>query len=218
MSTPGVKERLDNPGEQQRTAIENELTNARVATPGIIISFDPVRQTASVQPAITENVQVGDGPASAVSLPILTDVPVQFPRAGGYSLTFPVKPGDECLLVFCDMCIDGWWQSGGVQDQMEKRRHDLSDAMAILGITSVPQAVALYSEESVMLRNEDKTAFVEIQDNEDINVTTAADVNITAAMNINISAAADVSIVAGGNMNLTAAGSMTLKAARIDMN
>ena len=56
-------------------------------------------------------------------------------------LTFPVKPGDECLLVFNERCIDGWWQSGGSSEPLDYRQHDLSDAVAIMGISSLPQVV-----------------------------------------------------------------------------
>lgn len=197
----GIKERLDTPEEQQRSATENQLANMRVAMPGIIISFDPDKQTASVQPAITENIQIEDKPTEAMELPILSDVPVCFPRAGGYCITFPVKKGDECLLVFADMCIDGWWQSGGVQDQMETRRHDLSDAFALIGVTSVPRAVKGYSSDSVMLRNEDGDTYVEIRNNK-----------------ITITAAGDINIKSGGNMRLESAGTMTLKAPTINVN
>jgi len=153
------------------------------------------KQTATVQPAITENVRQGQDEAKPMQLPLLTDVPVFFPRAGGYCLTFPVKPDDECLLVFSDMCIDGWWQSGGVQDQVETRRHDLSDAQALLGITSVPKAVKNYSIKSVMLRNEDKDSYFEIVDDdktinivgaEKFNVTTKDDINETTQKNWNV--------------------------------
>jgi len=161
MSNSGISERFDDPSEQQRSAIENELANLRVAMPGIVMSFNAEAQTASVQPAIRENVQVG-GAGQSLDLPVLSDVPVQFPGGGGFRLTFPVREGDECLLVFSDMCIDGWWQSGGVQDQMEKRRHDLSDAMALLGFSSAPQAVKAVSSSSIMLRNESKDTYVEV--------------------------------------------------------
>jgi hypothetical protein len=181
----GIKERFDSPEEEQRLAGENVAANLRVAIPGIVTKFDKATQTVSVQPAISENVRIGQGEAKPTNLPLLTDVPIAFPRAGGYCLTFPAKKGDECLLVFSDMCIDGWWQSGGIQNQMETRRHDLSDAIAILGITSVPQAVSGYSGDSVMLRNEEKSSFVEIDGEGNINITSPS-VNITAPT-VNIS-------------------------------
>ncbi|MFW8450019.1 Gp138 family membrane-puncturing spike protein, partial [Klebsiella pneumoniae] len=68
------------------------------------------------------------GAQVSVNLPLLVDVPVVFPRGGGCTLTFPVKPGDECLVIFADRCIDFWWQSGGIQEPVDERMHDLSDA------------------------------------------------------------------------------------------
>lgn len=154
-----ISEWIGNEEEALKVMTENYIQNARVAIPAIIVQFDPQKQTASVQPAIKDTLQ-----GQSVALPELSDVPVQFPRAGGYSLTFPVKAGDECLLVFSDMCIDGWWQSGGIQNQAEKRRHDLSDACAILGITSVPKALKNVCMEGVQIRNDSGTDYIQISE------------------------------------------------------
>ena len=154
-----ISEWIGNEEEALKVMTENYIQNARVAIPAIIVQFDPQKQTASVQPAIKDTLQ-----GQSVALPELSDVPVQFPRAGGYSITFPVKAGDECLLVFSDMCIDGWWQSGGIQNQAEKRRHDLSDACAILGITSVPKALKNVCMEGVQIRNDSGTDYIQISD------------------------------------------------------
>jgi hypothetical protein len=186
----GILERFDSPEEESRLGMDNAAAKLRVAIPGIIQSFNPANQTATVQPAVTENVRTGQGEAKPTQIPLLSDVPVVFPRAGGYCLTFPVKRGDECLLVFSDMCIDGWWQSSGVQGQVETRRHDLSDAQAILGITSVPKAVKNYSGNSLMLRNEDKDSYFEITDGgKTINIASAENIHITAAGIVNVTAA-----------------------------
>lgn len=154
-----ISEWIGNEEEALKVMTENYIQNARVAIPAIIVQFDPQKQTASVQPAIKDTLQ-----GQSVALPELSDVPVQFPRAGGYSITFPVKTGDECLLVFSDMCIDGWWQSGGIQNQAEKRRHDLSDACAILGITSVPKALKNVCMEGVQIRNDSGTDYIQISE------------------------------------------------------
>ena len=154
-----ISEWIGNEEEALKVMTENYIQNARVAIPAIIVQFDPQKQTASVQPAIKDTLQ-----GQSVALPELSDVPVQFPRAGGYSITFPVKAGDECLLVFSDMCIDGWWQSGGIQNQAEKRRHDLSDACAILGITSVPKALKNVCMECVQIRNDSGTDYIQISE------------------------------------------------------
>lgn len=146
---------------QENFARERE-NNLRVASPGIIQSFDPVEQTVTVQLAIREKRLKNDGTEEWLDIPQLVDVPVVFPRAGGYVLTFPVKAGDECLVVFGDACMDAWWQSGGVQNQIDCRRHDLSDGYAILGPWSQPRRISNYSTSSVQLRNESGSAYIEL--------------------------------------------------------
>lgn len=154
-----ISELIGDTEEALKAMAENYINRIRVAIPAMIVSFDPQKQTASVQPTIKDTLQ-----GEFTALPELSDVPVQFPRAGGYSITFPVKSGDECLLVFCDMCIDGWYQSGGVQNQAEKRRHDLSDACAILGITSIPKALQNIYMDGLQIRNDSGTDFIQLSE------------------------------------------------------
>jgi len=119
--------------------------------------------------------------------------------------------------VFNDMCIDAWWQSGGEQTQIEIRRHDLSDAVAFLGIASVPRAVMGYSINSVMLRNEDKDSYIEIVDDdktvniigaEKVNVAAVDDINVNSDSNINVDAQANIIINAQGNISVNAQGNI----------
>ncbi|EIL3224593.1 TPA: Gp138 family membrane-puncturing spike protein [Escherichia coli] len=138
--------------EAHRHAIFGSL---RVALPGIIQSFDPGTVTCTVQPAIYGQRLGDDGALVSEEIPILPDVPVVFPRGGGCTLTFPVKAGDECLLVFSDRCIDFWWQSGGVQEPVDPRQHDLSDAFAIVGPQSQAQKISSISTSAVELRSDD---------------------------------------------------------------
>lgn len=137
--------------------LNNDL---RVAIPGIITKWNKVDQTVEVQPAVMEHL-TQNSVESDVALPILVDVPVVMPRAGGYSLVFAPKPGDPCLVVFADSCIDSWWQSGSVQPQADIRRHDLSDGFAILGCwpkTNQPKI----PDTGVRLQNDEGTAGVYI--------------------------------------------------------
>jgi len=140
-------------------------TDLRVAMPGIVQSFDSVEQTVTVQPAIKERIIV-DGNVSMVNLPLLLDVPIVIPRAGGFALTMPVRQGDECLVVFVDMCIDAWFSQGDVQVQAEQRRHDLSDGFAIMGTWSQPRRISNYSTVSAQLRSETGTSLIDLKPNE----------------------------------------------------
>lgn len=126
-----------------RSLTEKIGSELRVAAPGIIQSYNAGTNTATVQLAIREKVNQMDGTTQDTDLPLLLDCPVMMPRGGGFALTFPVAAGDECLVVFADACIDSWWQSGGVQNQAEKRRHDLSDGIAIPGLWSQPNKLTI---------------------------------------------------------------------------
>ncbi|WP_421076413.1 Gp138 family membrane-puncturing spike protein [Klebsiella quasipneumoniae] len=140
----------------ERRTLNEQL---RVAMPGIIQSFDPGDDdrppTCVVQPAIRYVERDNDGNKSTKDYPLLVDVPVVFPRGGGCTLTFPVKAGDECLVIFADRCIDFWWQSGGIQDPVDERMHDLSDAFCIVGPQSQAKKIGGISTSAVELRSDD---------------------------------------------------------------
>ncbi|MGY4696677.1 Gp138 family membrane-puncturing spike protein [Xylella fastidiosa subsp. sandyi] len=126
----------------------------RVALPGQIVRFNPVTQTATVQPLIQQ--KRNDG--SLQPLPVLQDVPVSFPRGGGFVITFPVAAGDECELIFQDRCMDAWFQSGRASEPVDYRLHDLSDAVACVGIASLPNVIPRFEMDGVVLRTLDGRA------------------------------------------------------------
>lgn len=168
-----VDEILGSKNEMLRNMGDNWQSNLRVACPGIIQSFNAIEQTVTVQVALREEVKDSSYNKSWINIPLLLDVPLVLPRAGGYCITMPVKQGDECLVIFADMCIDAWWQNGGIQNQVEKRRHDLSDGFAILGVWSQPKVLKNYSIDSCQLRNKDGSAYVELKNNE-ININASS--------------------------------------------
>lgn len=146
--------------------LDNLSNNLRVAIPGIIQAFDPVTQTATVQVALREKINNMNLSQEWVNIPPLLDVPISIPRAGGFVLTMPVQKGDECLIIFADMCIDAWFSNGGVQNQLEKRRHDLSDSFCILGTCSQPNVVPNYSTTATELRTVDGNTKISLQPGE----------------------------------------------------
>lgn len=154
-------ERAPSERREQDLKLRQTAINLRVAMPGIIQSFDATEQTVTVQCAIREKINM-DGDLSWQDIPLLLDVPVIFPRAGNYILTMPIQAGDECLVVFGDSCMDAWWQSGGVQNQIDCRRHDLSDGYAIVGLYSQPRRINNYSTSTAQLRNLSGDAYVEL--------------------------------------------------------
>ena len=59
--------------------------------------------------------------------PILTDVPVFMP------VSFEIHPGDACLVIFSDVDIDNWFETGEASAPNSPRRHSLSDGFAFVG-------------------------------------------------------------------------------------
>lgn len=176
-------ERAPSERREQDLKLRQTANNLRVAMPGIIQSFNSTEQTVTVQCAIREKFNM-DGNLSWQDIPLLLDVPIIFPRAGNYILTMPIQAGDECLVVFGDSCMDAWWQSGGVQNQIDCRRHDLSDGYAIVGLYSQPRRISNYSTNTAQLRNLSGSAYVEL-DGTTINIV-GSEVNINApTVNVN---------------------------------
>jgi len=156
------RERIGDTHEAVRVALDAQQAQIWTGLPGIIQSYQPAAQTVSVQPSVMGMVWVGDGQPGPVALPLLVDVPVQFPSGGGVTLTFPVANGDECFVEFSARCIDGWWAQGGVQPPLNSRMHDLSDAVAHLGFRSKPRALANVSTTSAQIRTDDGKTMVDV--------------------------------------------------------
>lgn len=207
-----VPNRLRVQTEQYYSILRQALYDLRVAIPCVVQSFDPVKQTVKVQPAIRERINQNLVPTD-VDLPQLIDVPVLFPRAGSYALTFPIQVGDECLVVFTDMCFDAWYQNGKTANvQADKRRHDLSDGIAIFGIWSQPRVLVNYNTTKVQLRNEAGTTYLEL-DTDAVNIVAGngGNVNVTVAGNATFDVTGDVDIDAGGNAEIDAAGTVKIQ-------
>jgi phage baseplate assembly protein gpV len=179
--TYDYRQRFSDHEETLRAHFEGHQASLWTALPGIIESVDLGAVTVSVQPSIQCQVSNPDGSKVWTNLPIIPDVPIFYPRGGGYTLTFPIKQGDECLLVFSSRCIDAWWQQGGVQKQLELRMHDLSDGFALVGPMSQAKKISGISANTTQLRADTGSLFVELDSNGGlVNITAPTKVHITA--------------------------------------
>lgn len=110
--------------------IKKQLDNAHVALPGVIKSYNPTSNRASVKPS--GNFKTKDG--RSLPYPVIYNAPVQFPtgKGGGAGVTFPIAPGDGCLIVFSDESISGYLSGSGNAD--DPRKHSMNDAVVIPGL------------------------------------------------------------------------------------
>lgn len=94
---------------------------------GTIVSFDPATQLASVQPDYrpTHN-------GEAVDMPELAEVPVRFHKAGGFTITTPIKVGDKVALRPQMRSSEEFHTGGSYETPGDARSMSLSDMEAFL--------------------------------------------------------------------------------------
>lgn len=130
-------------------AIENRLSAVHTSLPGRIVQYDAATQLAEVKPLIKRRYPDG----TTESLPVITNVPVILPAGGGGLLSFPVRQGDQVLLIFCEKSLDVWISKGGEVDPLDRRNFNLSDAIAITGLFSTNKAGLAESEDTILVND-----------------------------------------------------------------
>ena len=118
-------------------AMNYQFAVRHFSRPGRIETFDSATGRATVKPLIKYPARDRDtGETSVIELPTISNVPVAVMQGGGGRVTFPISEGDPCLLVFSEVSLDEWLTNGGDPDPLDFRRNNLSDAMAIVGLSS----------------------------------------------------------------------------------
>ena len=191
-STQNLEAATDDAEAAQNARIEASKLDLHTCLPGAIVSYDATRKTAVCKPGIK---RIFRGEMGAVDLPDLVDCPVYFPSGGGFTLSFPVAAGDECLLVFSERAIDMWWQNGikltknGAQLPSEYRTHDLSDAFVFVGISSQAHMPSGLATDAVELRANDGSSKVSIDQSGNVTINAAGSVTVAASGNTNVTGA-----------------------------
>lgn len=105
---------------------------------GIIQSFDISTQLATIAIAMKQVVSVNeDGIEAFQEYPLLIDCPVMTLFGGNSFISMPITPGDTCIVLFNDRDIDQWVTKGNGNYPTTARLHDISDAIAIVGIRNL---------------------------------------------------------------------------------
>jgi len=150
-----------------RRAIDSRLVDVRVAVPARVEKWDAAKQAVDVKPVVRTIRTDVDGVATPEPLEVVRNVPVLFPGAGGFRVTFPVQVGDIVLLVFADSSLDKWKTLGGSDvDPIDPRSHALSDAVAIVGLHDLAHPLSDVPSSSMKLGKDGGSAQVEIKDDE----------------------------------------------------
>ena len=139
----------------KRTFIEM-MKDVGTSIPGSFLTFDPATQLAQIQTGVVRI----DVDGKTFTPPPLIECPVAFLGGSEYFIEHQIDPGDECLIIFSQRCIDAWVNTGGVAQQPMIRFHDFSDAAILPGLRSQPNKIPSFENNGVRLRNKAGDKFI----------------------------------------------------------
>lgn len=123
-------------------AVDRRLANVHTCIPAKVTRYDETLQQVDAQPLVKAVYRNEQGEQLVESLPLVVNVPVMFPGAGKYRITFPVEVDTTVLLLFTEASLDKWLAQGGEVDPLDGRRFHLSDGIALLGLHDFAHALA----------------------------------------------------------------------------
>ena len=198
--------------QEIKNIILDRLRDVHTIIPGNVVTFDPDKCEASILPY--GKFKKPDG--SFMDFPQLNEVPVYVMQGSGQTATvvFPVKPGDECLVLFSEQALDTWRTKAKSDTDLS---FDLSNATAIIGLFSEPNPLIKEAcNDNALIIEKDgervrlKKGETYIRDTAGQSITLTPDATTIVANNINIQTS--------GNATVQAAGNVTVSGATINLN
>jgi hypothetical protein len=136
-----------------REAITAHLYDLHVCLPARVEKYDAAKQKATIKPLLKKRYKEED---NDTELPVITDVPVQWPSAAGGSsyLHLPLAKGDLGMAIFCERSIDAWLHGKGqMVAPNDPRHHHLSDAVFVPGVRPFGASLNNTSAQNAVLQN-----------------------------------------------------------------
>lgn len=122
--------------EALRRILESDRLDLHTGMPGRVRSFDRQAQTAEIELGLRRVIPAGDEDEDdqVEDYPILPDVPICYPRGGGFRISWPLSVGDHVWVMFSDGDLNAWRGSGSTSDPGVATRHGLSGAVCYPGV------------------------------------------------------------------------------------
>ena len=137
-------------------AVQDAVKNTHVCLPAKIDTYDSGTQSADVLLMINE-IDPDSGEQDNTEQFLLTGVPVQFYASKSDSfVSLPLGTDTFGCVVFADKSLDDYLQSDGnqpVDENLDPRNHDLSDAVFVPGMRPYSQYINGYSSDNMVIKN-----------------------------------------------------------------
>jgi len=129
---PGVNDTV----EIFQQFMDSRLADIHTFIPGKILSYDPDKRLAKVQPCIKQGRQTAGGKKLMQEIPPIDNVPCVITGSGDFVLKFPIKSGTGCGILFAENGIGNWINAGCglISNPDDFTRFSLTDAICIPGL------------------------------------------------------------------------------------
>lgn len=156
MTTPTQREALDRVLKAGRRSLHT-------AFPAKVLAYDAAAQTVDVEPQLMRELEDDEGALGYEALPTLYDVPVQWPRAGGFVLTMPIAVGDFVEILCAEQSTLVWRDKGEVSEPGLSMPHGLNGCIAKPGWYPDAGRLADVSTTDLMIGKADGSASIRIK-------------------------------------------------------
>ena len=152
--------------EQIDLLIDNKLFDAHTCIPAKIESVDYENQRLDAKIAINQ-IAILNNREEILEYPTLRGIPFFTLQGGNLSVTVPPKVDDTCLLIFCERNSDLFWKTGKISapSYAQRRKHNINDAVAIVGFNAKSELIPNYSSGDIELRNDSRDICVSLNEN-----------------------------------------------------
>lgn len=147
-------ERAPSLSEVMRRHIEAHMAQVRTCIPAVVTAYDAGTQKVSVKPLVRQAFLDEEDERQTESVPVIAGVPLMFPGAGPFRVTFPISDGNLQIdgntipattgtLFFTERSIDVWLSGSGSEVDPEiDRMHDISDGIFVAGLNPFGAALS----------------------------------------------------------------------------
>ena len=149
-----------------REAITSRLLDVHTAIPAVVQSYDASTQTCEATPVVARTVFDEDGEKVQEELPAISNIPVVWPRGGGFFATLPLTKGDHVMLLFSEAAMGQWRSSGEISEDGDLRRHGLGYPVALPGIAPDSSPITDARNDAAVIGKDGSDAQVAITDTE----------------------------------------------------
>ena len=200
--------------QAMKELMADKIRDIHTVIPGEIVSFDPDKVEASIQPLAKYKKPDGE----MMDFPQLNEVPVFFLQSAGQTATlvYPVKPKDYCLVFVSEQTLDTW--RTGAESSIDLR-FDLSNAIAVVGLFVKPNPLVKEAcDDDALIIEKDgervrlKKGETYVRDTAGQSITLTPDAVTVIANNAVVQSSGDVCIEADGNLTAEVGGSVSITA------